>query len=120
MIIGNGALPTGLIGPLVVVPGLDLSRSRLSNALKPANHLISSSSDGAQSTNVRLAVIRRNVCSFSSFAAWDLGSGFLNWLDEGWSGDGSGKSESDPEELGRNSRASSTEDSGICRNILVS
>jgi len=46
--------------------GLDTPpRSLLSSARKAANHLISSSSLGAQSTKVRLAVIKRKVCSFS-------------------------------------------------------
>jgi hypothetical protein len=41
----------------------DQSRRRVSKARKAASHLISSSSDGAQSTKVRLAVTMRKTCS---------------------------------------------------------
>lgn len=48
----------GLIGP---DPATAPHRSRFKSALKAANHLISSSSLGAQSTIVRLAVTIRKV-----------------------------------------------------------
>jgi hypothetical protein len=54
-------LAPGLIGPEPEATAPHLSR--LSKARKAANHLISSSSLGAQSTKVRLAVTIRNVWS---------------------------------------------------------
>jgi len=54
----------GLMGaPLVPSPDPDQSRCRFSSARNAASHLISSSSDGAQRTKVRLAVTTRNRCS---------------------------------------------------------
>lgn len=58
-------LGTGRRGANSVVGDKVSPRSRLSNARNAANHLISSSSLGAQRTNVRFAVMSRNVCSFS-------------------------------------------------------
>ena len=59
-------LTPGLIGPEATAP----HRSRLRRARKAASHLISSSSLGAQSTIVRLAVTIRKV--WSSDAEWAL------------------------------------------------
>lgn len=55
-------MPTpGDVGPLP--EATEPHRSRFNNARKAANHLISSSSLGAQRTNVRLAVTILNVWS---------------------------------------------------------
>lgn len=117
---------TGLIG----APSLDHSRCRVSRARNAASHLISSSSDGAQSTNVRFAVTIRNKCSSGDPATLsavrfdaDVAS-LLRMLNcrEGPRGrelsDGASRSESDtsvPDPSGSNSRASSTAVKGMKR-----
>ena len=50
------------------IPGEVMPRSRLMSALRAASHLISSSSDGAQSLNVRFGVITWNVCCHGAVA----------------------------------------------------
>lgn len=65
VMVGIAVIGTGSRGANSEVGDIETPLSRLSSARNAANHLISSSSLGAQSTNVRFAVMSRNVCSFS-------------------------------------------------------